>query len=132
MDETDLFRNLSMLGGYPQLDYLSRTVITSLIFNDRGFMSKHLIRIWTSGNPRESSNSSKEGVDTDDTVRSRSASKLSAQPIIGRGRGRCSLGLRNYIYNLLGSLLSSSAGRILPVGRRGGSGNDHMGRARSR
>ena len=51
MDETDLFRNLSMLGGYPQLDYLSRTVITSLIFNDRGFMSKHLIRIWTSGNP---------------------------------------------------------------------------------
>ena len=55
-------------------------------------------------------------MDTDDTVRSRSASKLSAQPIIGRGRGRCSLGLRNYIYNLLGSLLSSQPGEFYQWG----------------
>ena len=51
MDETDIFRNLSMIGCHPQLDYLSRVVITALAFHDNGFMSKHLIRIWTSGTP---------------------------------------------------------------------------------
>eukprot|EP00605_Chrysophyceae_sp_TOSAG23-4_P002480 GSChrysophyteH1.ASY1.ANO1.2743.1 assembled CDS len=69
IDNTDIFGNLCEIGSYPQLDYLSRVAITSLVFSDYGTMSSHIIRHWTSG------------------------------------RGRCSIGLKNYIYNLLGCLL---------------------------
>lgn len=137
MDETDIFRNLSMIGCHPQLDYLSRVVITALAFHDNGFMSKHLIRIWTSGSPtaggsrgsgsrggpaggdfvardlfQRGGTSPRYGEDGAESgrsfgLRARSASRLSAQPITGKGRGRCSLGLRNTIYNLFGSILLS-------------------------
>ena len=93
-------------------------MITSLALHDNGFMSKHLIRIWTSGSPSgdETTNSGSLGdlfqrggqfsagpLQT----RGRSASRLSAQPTTGRGRGRCSLGLRNFIYNMFGTILLS-------------------------
>ena len=118
LDETDIFHNLCTIGCHPRLDYLSRVVITSLAFHDNGFMSKHLIRIWTSGSPSgdETTNS---GSLSDlfqrggqfsagpSQTRARSASRLSAQPTTGRGRGRCSLGLRNFIYNMFGTILLS-------------------------
>jgi hypothetical protein len=117
LDDTDVFRNLSQIGSYPALDFLSRIVITSLVFTDDGFMSKHLIRIWTSGAPaveNDKNNKSKQPASGSDDAegdsgggRARTASNLSSAPITGRGRGRCSLGLRNYLYNLLGALLHS-------------------------
>lgn len=47
LDSTNIFNHLCGLGAYSSLDYLSRLVLVSLSFSDGGFMSKHLIQIWT-------------------------------------------------------------------------------------
>ena len=101
----DMLTSLSSIGSIPALDYLSRVVITALVFTDGGFLSKPLIKTWTSssafgggsGKGDRSFKPTKAG-------RIRAASTLSQQTITGRGRGACSMGLKNYIYNLLGAL----------------------------
>ncbi len=134
VDSSDIFENLSEIGKHPQLDYLSRVVISNMIFTDKGTMSRHLIRIWTSGVdgespsqfPRRYSNVKVGGLGsglstslgssdslgsteagTSGSSRKRTASVNSRQPVVGRGRGMCSLGLKNYIYNLLGAFLQA-------------------------
>ena len=47
LDSTCVFSHLSVLGSCRALDYLSRLVITSLTFTDKGFLSLNLIQIWT-------------------------------------------------------------------------------------
>ena len=48
IDNTDIFSHLCNIGQLRALDYLSRTVINALAFTDCGFMSRHLIKKWTS------------------------------------------------------------------------------------
>ena len=48
IDSTDIFQHLCSIGSLRSLDYLSRTVINALAFTDCGFMSRHLIKKWTS------------------------------------------------------------------------------------
>ena len=45
-DNTSIFQELSKLGSYRSLDYLSRLVFTSLSFTDGGYFSRHLLQIW--------------------------------------------------------------------------------------
>jgi Rapamycin-insensitive companion of mTOR, middle domain len=47
MEATALFRTLSSLGSIRNLDYLSRVALTNLAFADCGFLSKHLIQLWS-------------------------------------------------------------------------------------
>jgi rapamycin-insensitive companion of mTOR len=47
LDSTCVFTHLSVLGSLQSLDYISRVAITALSFSDGGFMSRHLIQIWT-------------------------------------------------------------------------------------
>ncbi len=47
LDSTCVFTHLSVIGSSKALDYLSRLVITSLVFTDKGFLSLNLIQIWT-------------------------------------------------------------------------------------
>lgn len=47
LDGTNIFQHLSQLGSYPNLEYLSRLALTSLSFTDGGFLSQHLLQLWT-------------------------------------------------------------------------------------
>lgn len=47
MDGTGVYTQLSKLGACKTLDYASRASITTLCFTDNGFMSRHLMQIWT-------------------------------------------------------------------------------------
>jgi len=115
VDESEIFQHLSRSGHIPELDYFSRVVITSLVFTDRGFMSQHLIASWTSMSVDSALSSigaarSRKGASTAPKAEStggrrRAASTLSSIPVVGKGIGLCSVGLQNYIFNLLGVLL---------------------------
>jgi len=114
VDESEIFQHLSRSGHIPELDYFSRVAITSLVFTDRGFMSQHLIDSWTSTtteNVQTSIGASRGRKGTtstpkaESTGRQRTASALSTIPVVGKSTGLCSVGLQNYIFNLLGVLL---------------------------
>jgi hypothetical protein len=47
LEGTNIFRNLSRLGKFVSLDYISRLVFSSLSICDGGMMSKHLLQLWT-------------------------------------------------------------------------------------
>lgn len=47
LDTTNIFQHMSKLANYNTLDYVSRLVMTSLSFTDGGFLSKHLMQLWT-------------------------------------------------------------------------------------
>lgn len=50
IDASMIFQHICMLGHQKSLDYLSRLALTSLAFSDGGYMSGHLLKIWsTSG-----------------------------------------------------------------------------------
>lgn len=51
INDTDIVSTLCNLGKYPSLDYISRAVLTSLIFSDKGYISKVLIESWCNGHP---------------------------------------------------------------------------------
>lgn len=47
LDTTNIFQHLSKLANFVTLDYISRLAMTSLSFTDGGFLSKHLMQLWT-------------------------------------------------------------------------------------
>ena len=47
LDGTSLFRTLSLIGSKRQLDYLSRITLATLSFTDGGFLSQHLMKVWS-------------------------------------------------------------------------------------
>jgi hypothetical protein len=47
LDSTKVFQHLSLIGSNRTLDYLSRLALTSLALTDDGFISRHLLQIWT-------------------------------------------------------------------------------------
>ena len=47
LEGTSIFNNLSKLGTHISLDYISRLAMTSLSFTDGGFLSRHLLQLWT-------------------------------------------------------------------------------------
>lgn len=48
IDSTEMYQNLCEIGQFRSLDYLCRVVLNSLAFTDGGFMSRYLLRKWTS------------------------------------------------------------------------------------
>ena len=120
IDETDICKNLLRAGHIAELDYFSRVVITSLVFADKGYLSKHLINAWTSAvadNAGVSSGGRNKGsavapsYPVDNAAsgggRHRASSTLSNLPVYqSKSMGiLCSMGLQSYILNLLGVLL---------------------------
>jgi len=48
IDSTEIYQNLCEIGQFRSLDYLSRAIINALAFTDGGFMSRYLLKKWTS------------------------------------------------------------------------------------
>jgi hypothetical protein len=48
INNTSLFDSISTMGQKQSLEYLSRAVITGLIFSDKGYLSRSFIQVWLS------------------------------------------------------------------------------------
>lgn len=50
LEKSRVLSNISLLANHRSLDYISRVVITSLTFSDKGYLSKNILKLWACSN----------------------------------------------------------------------------------
>ena len=95
---TSLFRMLSMIGAYRNLDYLSRLSLMSLAFTDGGFMSRHLVQLWASP-----------------AVKGNTATTSGRSEAMGSCRTSCSADLLQFMHVVMRALFRSRSEAFLQV-----------------